>query len=478
MMLRTEAIKMSLYGFLVVVCAMWVCPGHGRAQDPDGGFGASTLGTAVDAGVSTVKQEQPAARDKTGSESSMARAGRAEPRPSQPKVFERRFSATLDAGVQADATLSADATTDGVADSATENSQDVRSPTAVAGSVERQLLVHPAKTTDAHTTTKESSQVTDKAESAREAFVAAFAEKAQVASGLSQYVWLIVLALALIVVGVLLRRLATSVSRTRTTPGFTASLLASLSWLSKLLGVVLFIVAIFGFASFESTQVRLVLLIALGFAIGYSIREVVPDLVAFVLLYVERRVRAGMRIESDTVKGTIERITLRSVHVREDANRADGDVASEDSISVIPNRRLLARTVRILDGVRGTWSVELVVDSQAHEPATVRSAIRDATLISPYLVPGSDIQIAQVADRKDRWNVVVFLRQVARADAAFRGSIQEHLLALLSPDLEAELHADAANLDAKSAADVPTVSSQPPRASKPPKASSPPKTKS
>ncbi|MCA9574621.1 MAG: mechanosensitive ion channel, partial [Myxococcales bacterium] len=77
------------------------------------------------------------------------------------------------------------------------------------------------------------------------------------------------------------------------------------------------------------------ILIASGAALGWSMRDVMPDLIAGVVIVFERRIRRGIWIRSDSFSGAVERVGLRSSWLRD----------SKGHRVAVPNRLLMQAPV-------------------------------------------------------------------------------------------------------------------------------------
>ncbi|MEO0324960.1 MAG: mechanosensitive ion channel domain-containing protein, partial [Myxococcota bacterium] len=169
-----------------------------------------------------------------------------------------------------------------------------------------------------------------------------------------------------------------------------------------------------------------VLLLAFGgfaVALGWSARDLLPDLVAGLVLVFERRVRKGMWVTGEGFAGQVEGISARAVLLRD----ARGQRVS------VPNRKLLAAPVTADVTKEREQEVVLVVpeglagadgDGDGLPDAErVRAALRDAVLSSPWSYPGVLPTLLRDPEHPYRWRVRARL-----LDPAFGGRFEGDLL--------------------------------------------------
>lgn len=147
-------------------------------------------------------------------------------------------------------------------------------------------------------------------------------------------------------------------------------------------------------------------------ALGWSLRDVLPDIVAAAWLLVERRIRTGMALVGPEDSGVIERMGVRAVSIR----------TPEGHSKLVPNRRLLAGSYRIEQERWPRVRVELVVEYQTDE-ARIRQALRDAVLTSADVPAEPEVEIEQNPLEPARWSVETRLVTLARA-SKFEGELQ------------------------------------------------------
>ncbi|HJL40822.1 MAG TPA: mechanosensitive ion channel family protein [Myxococcales bacterium LLY-WYZ-16_1] len=156
-------------------------------------------------------------------------------------------------------------------------------------------------------------------------------------------------------------------------------------------------------------------------AIGWSLRDVLPDVVAAAWLVVERRIRSGTALLGPEEVGVVERLGLRAVSLRTPAGH----------LILIPNRRLLSGAYR-LDTERWPRVRVEVWTPKGATGAAVREALRDAVLTSPDVPAEPRVQVDQDPLEPRRWRVQARIVHMSRAHK-FEGELQARLQAFLSP---------------------------------------------
>lgn len=174
-------------------------------------------------------------------------------------------------------------------------------------------------------------------------------------------------------------------------------------------------------------QPALVLAIAAGaIAVGFgAVWLLLPDVLGWLVLVTERRLRRGAWIAGEGFAGTVEQVGPRVTLLR----GADGTIVS------VPNRRIVRSPVRASGRPPHEIDVELRVPAPA--PAeTLREAIREAVLSSPYVTPAPGLIISRDPRAPDVWRLRVRLVD-ARFTASFEGQLLERVeeaLARRRPD--------------------------------------------
>ena len=157
------------------------------------------------------------------------------------------------------------------------------------------------------------------------------------------------------------------------------------------------------------------MILACAVAVGWSVRDVLPDLVGGVVLRVEGRLARGQRLPAH---GVIESVGLLSTTLR------DGQTTQ-----TMPNRLLLTEPL-VRDEAH--WpAVEVWLLLPEAPAASIRLAIADAALTTPWGAPGEMPIIEQDPAQPARWRVSQRIID-ARFTSHFRGSLRERVLDRLS----------------------------------------------
>ena len=161
------------------------------------------------------------------------------------------------------------------------------------------------------------------------------------------------------------------------------------------------------------------ILVASALGAGWSVRDVLPDLAAAVVLRFEGRVRPGVWVTSDGFEGVVERRALRAVWLRD---------PSGDRVAV-PNRRMVASILRIQHGMGALHDVPIRLASNV-TAAEARSAILEAVVTSPYVAPDVRAAVRRDGATPDLWHVRASLLD-ERYARAFEGELLERVEAVL-----------------------------------------------
>lgn len=154
--------------------------------------------------------------------------------------------------------------------------------------------------------------------------------------------------------------------------------------------------------------------VAVAAAFGWSARDVLPDLLAGLVLAIERRVRPGQWIAGATFHGQVQELGLRASRILEPNGR----------VLTLPNRRLVSEPIEVEAGPGPTVQVALEVPPHL-TPARVQRTLRDATLLSPWLAPDARISV-QRAEGPGAWVVRTQLIE-GRFEEAFASALREHV---------------------------------------------------
>ena len=162
-------------------------------------------------------------------------------------------------------------------------------------------------------------------------------------------------------------------------------------------------------------------LVGTAFAVGWSVREVVQDLLVGLIFILERSFRTGQRLRFEGITGTLTRMTFRVTWLRTDEG---ADIA-------IPNRKLTNATLELDSDPYAPVSVLLLVPP-CRSSVEARTTIRELVLLNPYLAPGNDPQVFRQADDPQRWRVKARLLDARYADR-FRGTMVDLVEEVFGP---------------------------------------------
>jgi len=152
-------------------------------------------------------------------------------------------------------------------------------------------------------------------------------------------------------------------------------------------------------------------LVGAALAVGWSLRDVVHDVLVGLIFTLERSFRVGQRLRFDGITGRLERMSFRVTWFQTD----DGATIA------IPNRKLVGATLEMDPEPYVPVEVTLLVPG-GHPSARVRSLLRELVMLSPYLAPVSEPAVTRRADDPQRWLIRARLLDPRHADA-FRGSL-------------------------------------------------------
>ena len=136
------------------------------------------------------------------------------------------------------------------------------------------------------------------------------------------------------------------------------------------------------------------LLAAAALAVGWSLRDVLPDMVAAVVLRLENRLKPGVWVASAHYEGVVEGRSLRALWLRDPR----GDRLA------IPNRSVLGTALRIQEGMGAIHDVALRLPPGELAQHT-REAILEAVVTSPYVAATAEPAIRRDGADPDLWRV-------------------------------------------------------------------------
>lgn len=149
-------------------------------------------------------------------------------------------------------------------------------------------------------------------------------------------------------------------------------------------------------------------------AVGWSARDLLQDVLAWLVIALEGRVRPGQWIHGATFRGEVQAIGPRAMLLRDERG---GDL-------VVPNRAvLLAQYGR--DPVEWPGVEVAVLLPRDLPPETARRALRQAALLAPWIAPG-EVQVSADPEVGGRWVVRARLLEGTWI-AAFEGSLRERV---------------------------------------------------
>lgn len=154
-------------------------------------------------------------------------------------------------------------------------------------------------------------------------------------------------------------------------------------------------------------------IVAVAIAVGWSSRDVLPDLVAAAVITFEQRIRPGIWMSTGDLSGLVERRGLRAVWLRDGhGNRI-----------AIPNRKLLVNHVAVQEAAGPVHEVALRVSDRG-PTKEVRRALLEATLTSPWARPDAAPVVRQDGGDPELWHIRAHLLEM-RFAGRFEGDLLE-----------------------------------------------------
>lgn len=200
---------------------------------------------------------------------------------------------------------------------------------------------------------------------------------------------------------------------------------------ARLLVVALIVSFVVRFLPPRMSLVLLLVFAGVALAVGWSARDLLPDLIAGIVLAFERRVRKGMWVSSKEFSGQVEHVGFRASSLRD----AHGNEVS------VPNRFILGAPIAT-DSTREREQ-DVTLRLTGHSAAALREAIIDAVLGSPWVAPQHRPQVYRDPDEPELWRVRARLLE-AQYGVRFEGELLERTEATL----EAIVARNDAQLDA------------------------------
>jgi hypothetical protein len=161
-------------------------------------------------------------------------------------------------------------------------------------------------------------------------------------------------------------------------------------------------------------------LLAAAAAIGWSARDLLPDVVAGIVVLFERRIRRGVWLAGEGFSGTVIGVGLRATWL----------VDPRGHRIAVPNRHLLSGPIVSDRAVGAEHEVTLRMES-AYPASQVRQALLDAVLQSPWVPPGAAPVVLRDPDQPHLWRVRSRLLE-ARYAPRFEGELLERAEEILA----------------------------------------------
>jgi len=156
-------------------------------------------------------------------------------------------------------------------------------------------------------------------------------------------------------------------------------------------------------------------LIAAGVALGWSARDMLRDLLAAVVLLVERRIRPGIRLRTQEHAGVVARMGFRAVYL-----------ASDDGAELgVPNRVFLSRAYELDTDPHPPIEIRLRIQS-LQSTDQIRESLIEMALYSPFLAPGHRPEAVRDPEDIHVWRLKCRLlsNQFLKA---FEGALEEQI---------------------------------------------------
>ncbi len=164
----------------------------------------------------------------------------------------------------------------------------------------------------------------------------------------------------------------------------------------------------------------LLVLLGIALALGWSARDLLPDMIAGMVIAAERRYRPGMWLSGEGFHGRVERIGARATWLIDGTERR----------VAVPNRRLLNAPVVYEEEEAPTREVRLVLAQAIHTAEQVRAAILDAVAASPWTLIEDRPIVRQDTTDARCWSVRARLLELKHAER-FEGELLERVEAHL-----------------------------------------------
>jgi small-conductance mechanosensitive channel len=160
--------------------------------------------------------------------------------------------------------------------------------------------------------------------------------------------------------------------------------------------------------------------LGVALAVGWSVRDLLPDVVGWVALLGQHRVRRGRHVRGADFDGRVERVGLLSTTL----------AARRGERLAVPNRRFVGQSITVLDSPFAPVEVPVVLPGVP--AAEARRALRAAVFLSPWLAPDPSPEVNADPGTPDGWRVRVTLVEPRFAEP-FCGSFLERVQEVLVP---------------------------------------------
>ncbi|MFT5356182.1 MAG: PAS domain-containing protein [Polyangiales bacterium] len=200
--------------------------------------------------------------------------------------------------------------------------------------------------------------------------------------------------------------------------GILPTVFAFIHLAARLLVVGLVVAFVVRFLPPRMSLVLLLVFAGVALAVGWSARDLLPDLIAGIVLAFERRVRRGMWLSSKDFSGQVEHVGFRASSLRD----AQGNEVS------VPNRFILGAPIATDSTREREQDVTLRLTGESAE--ALREAITDAVLSSPWVAPNHRPLVYRDPDEPELWRVRARLLE-AQYGVRFEGELLERTEATL-----------------------------------------------
>lgn len=158
--------------------------------------------------------------------------------------------------------------------------------------------------------------------------------------------------------------------------------------------------------------------VAVALALGWSARDALPDLVAWMFLAAEGRIRPGVWIRGEGFEGIVDALHPRVTWI----------IDARGRFAAVPNRTVVALPLRTDRNPHP--EVEIAIHLPGVAPGRAREALREAVLLSPWIAPRGAPEIGWDPGVPDRWMVRIRLLDLRFRDR-FVGTLPERVREVL-----------------------------------------------